>query len=521
MRTFHFPVLLALFISITATVTAQQAGMLDPLFNGSGYNRIDFLGNTDVANDLAMQPDQKIVAAGVAFTPAWNVELRVVRLNDDGSLDATFGNQGAVGYAPSGMSYYEAHAQAVAIQPDGKIVVAGAATNNNGLLQVLIIRLNSDGSFDLSFGNNGICIAPISGGNSIAEDVALDAAGNIVVAGSAYNDMFNITPMLARFLPDGTPDATFGNDGSVLMDVEAIDNEFTSICLQPDGKILASGHYEATGGIYNTLLARFMPDGLLDPSFGNSGMALANINGVTDEFFGMALNSQGEIIVGGYTNHNYDRYNMLLMKYNQNGVPEPSFGNLGIVEFGQNAYNVVYDLKIQPDDKILVAGASGEFAPGDNDWILARFDKDGTVDASFGTDGYTLTQFFGEQDEMQAIEIDGNDKIYACGKTLNTSQGIRDFTIARFTNNLHVGLENNSMAKVDVVSVTNGVYEFHCPANFTQVEVINSTGAVAGAFSSSGPVCRVDMRGCPPGVYFYRLVDSDTFIGSGKLGIIL
>ncbi len=91
---------LALFVSGISMLKAQTAGILDPGFNGTGYVRIDFNGNTDVINDIAIQPDQKIVAAGVAFTPAWNVEVKIIRLLPDGNLDPDFGTGGIVTYTP-------------------------------------------------------------------------------------------------------------------------------------------------------------------------------------------------------------------------------------------------------------------------------------------------------------------------------------------------------------------------------------------------------------------------------------
>lgn len=521
MSKIHTLLSLAMVIMFANTLKAQHAGDLDLNFNGTGYNRIDFYGNTDVANDIAIQTDNKIIVAGVAFTASWNIDLKIIRLNEDGTVDASFGNEGTVSYAPQGLSYYEAHAMAVTLQPDGKILVAGGVLDNAAIFDVLIIRLNTDGTFDNSFGNNGVLVTSLVSGNDMAQDVIVDAEGKILIAGTADNTDFNVAPMLARFNSDGSPDNTFGTNGFVQMPVEAMDNEFTSVCLQNDGKILASGHYSTVSWLYRTLLARYNADGSIDPTFAENGVSMLDVNGIDDEFFGMEINSKGEIIAGGFSNHSNTNFDMLLMKYDTNGLLVSTFGNNGIVEFHHSDYNVIYDLKIQPDDKIIVAGSIGEFAPGDNDWALLRFNDDGTTDEDFGTDGLVLTQFFGEQDEAQSIEIVGNDKIYVGGKTLSSSDGIRDFTVARYTNDMHVDVRNLENSGIRIMQNNNGIFTLKCSGNPEFIEVFTVTGLSLGRFSVEQSLCKIDLSQYSSGIYLYSLIKENRIIASGKLGFKL
>lgn len=511
----------AVAIFFSNSTIAQHAGDLDLTFNGTGYHRLDFYGNTDVINDIAIQSDKKIVATGVAFTPSWNIDVKIIRLNENGTLDATFGTGGIVNYTPADLSYYEAHAMAVVIQTDGKILVAGGVLNSSAIFEVLLIRLNTDGSFDNTFGTNGVSVTSIVGGNDMAQDVIVDEAGKILIAGTADNTEFNVAPMLARFNNDGSIDNTFAAGGSMLMPVVAMDNEFTSICLQDDGKILASGHYSTTDWRYRTLLARYNADGSIDPSFADNGVSIIDVNGIDDEFFGMEINSQGEIIAGGFSNHSNSSFDMLLMKFDTNGNPVTDFGTNGIVEFHHSAYNVIYDLKIQPDDKIVVTGSIGEFAPGDNDWALLRFKDDGSIDNEFGTDGLVLTQFFGEQDEAQSLAISGNEHIYVGGKTLNSASGIRDFTVARYTNDMDVANKPIENSALTISTMSNGLFHLKSDVNASELIVYNLGGSKLGTFSVKDSECTVDLRNQPAGIYMFRLINYNRTIASGKLGFKL
>ena len=511
---------LAVLISSFNSVSAQHAGDLDLTFNGTGYFRYDFYGNTDVINDIAVQTDRKTVSVGVAFTAAWNVDLKVIRLNEDGTLDATFGDAGVVTYAPDGMTYYEAHAMAVTMLTDGKILVAGGVLTQGGNLNVLLIKLNADGSFDDTFGINGISQTALVNGNSIAYDVAIEQDGKILIAGQSDNADFRHAPTVARFNSDGSLDLTFATDGFTQLQVASSDNEYSSICLQSDGKIVVSGHFASSSWVYVTLIARYNTDGSLDSTFGTNGTAMVNLNDFDDEFFGMGINSNNEIIVGGFT-IGMTSYDMVLMKYDQAGTLVTSFGDNGKVVYNPNntTYNVTHDLVIQADDKIVAVGSSGDAAPNNNDWIILRFNDDGSLDNTFGTDGATTTEFFGEQDEVNAVALDGNDNIYVGGKTLNSSVGVRDFTVARYTNDLHVGIKRPGQSEFTISQTGNGIFKIYTTANAEIIEVYNVMGVNAGNYDLQSGVYNIDLSSKPAGVYMYRLIHNGNAIASGKLGV--
>ena len=522
MKKFYILLTIAMMLMLSNASFAQHAGDLDLSFNGDGYYRLDFYANTDVVNDIAVQANNKIIAVGTAFTAAWNVDLKIIRLNEDGTLDATFGDAGVVTYAPDGMSYYEAHAMAVTILADGKILVAGGVLNSDGNLNVLLIKLNSDGSFDNTFGTGGISQTALGTAASIAEDVIIDTDGKILIAGQSDNSDFRHAPTIARFNSDGSLDLTFATDGFTQLPVVSSDNEYSSICLQSDGKIVVSGHYASSSWVYVTLIARYNTDGTLDATFGTDGTAMVNLNDFDDEFFGMGINSNNEIIVGGFTT-GMTSYDMLLMKYDQNGALVTTFGDNGMVVYNHNstAYNVIYDLTIQADNKIVAVGSSGELAPGNNDWAILRFNDDGSLDNTFGSDGITTTDFFGEQDEAQSVALCGNDKIYVGGKTLNSSVGVRDFTVARYTNDLHVGVKTLENSGLTITSLCNGIYQVKSPEKATAVDVFTLAGIKIATYDVNDSECTVNLQKQPAGIYMYRLMNESKTIASGKLGFKL
>lgn len=512
---------LVLLSSGTSALKAQTAGILDPGFNGTGYVRIDFNGNTDVINDIAVQADQKIVAAGVAFTPSWSVEVRIIRLLPDGSLDPDFGTAGVVTYAPPVMGYFEAHAMALTIKENGKILIAGGVLNDSFVFDVLLIQLDENGNFDNNFGTAGVSVVPLTTANDMAQDVVVNREGKILIAGTYDNQEFNIAPVVARFDANGSLDASFGTGGSTILPVEAMDNEFTSICLQPDGKIIASGHYSTINWNFETLIARFSPEGVLDPAFGTGGIARYDVNHKDDEFFGMQLTEDNEIIAGGFTTKSNFDFDMLLMKYDSTGTLVSGFGENGIVTYHHSAYNVIYDLVIQPDGKILATGSIGEFAPGNNDWALLRFEKDGSPDITFGNSGLTITEFFGEQDEAQSVALDGNDKIYVGGKTLNSGSSGRDFTVGRYTNDLHTMIKSPGEAGFSIVpSGPKGSFLVTSQEPNSRIDIIDISGRIVRTFSLNSSNAVIDLSGKPLGVYCYRLVAGNRHIGSGKLVIM-
>jgi uncharacterized delta-60 repeat protein len=242
-----------------------------------------------------------------------------------------------------------------------------------------------------------------------------------------------------------------------------------------------------------------------------------NQNGLDDEFFGMDLNDDGEIICGGFSKTWEDTFDMFMMKFDANGNPVPDFGDNGVVLLRQQPYNVIYDLVVQSDNKILACGTIGQFGPGDTDFALVRFLQNGELDTSFGNGGIVITDFFGEQDEANSLALAGNDKIYVGGKSLNSAGTNRDFTIACYVND--IATEVSSPVGYQMVSV------YPNPASgFMNVD--NCKGSALSLYSMEGKLqysatigqeqFRVDVSNLPKGIYAV-VITGESGIKSSKV----
>lgn len=267
-------------------------GSVDGTFGSAGRVTSDFAGSGDYANGVAIQADGKIVAAGIAFVATQ--DFGIARYNTNGALDTTFSSDGKV---TTEFGQLEA-ATALAIQPDGKIVVTGYTQNNMGSDSVVIARYNTDGSLDNSFDFDGKIIMDF-GVSSAGEAIAIDASGRIVIAGIAYNNPGTSNNFgLARFNPDGSVDSTFGTGGKVTTDFAGSVDSAEAVAIQPDGKIVVVGEVN-TGISYDFGAARYNSDGTLDLSFNFDGKTTLDISGDDDFPHSVLLQPDGKIVVSG------------------------------------------------------------------------------------------------------------------------------------------------------------------------------------------------------------------------------
>jgi uncharacterized delta-60 repeat protein len=255
-----------------AVVRYERNGALDGTFGDDGSVTVRFAaGGDDVARDVAIGPDGRIVVVGTALALH---AIALARIDASGGLDPTFDGDGKVTWAP-GDEF--ASGSAVALQPDGRIVVAGQSWTESAFDGVVVLRFEPEGTLDEAFGIDGVTTAEFTagtdGGGDGAGGVALQPDGKIVVAGDAggpaeYTSRFG----LARFGDDGVLDATFGGDGTVRTNFTKLDDSARDLAIQPDGKIVAVGVAGFGWGSLSTFaLARFEADGSLDGTFGDAG----------------------------------------------------------------------------------------------------------------------------------------------------------------------------------------------------------------------------------------------------------
>lgn len=452
MKSIKFVFPLVLLLAVSQVCFAQNAGDLDTTFNSTGKYTYDY-GFVDNATDVAIQPaDQKIVVAGTALTPSFSGQLMVTRILPNGSIDNGFGVNGSSIFT----NFNESYAYEVIIKNDGKILLAGTKANPSFQFSHLVIRLNADGTIDSTFGDNGFATPEISTGDDFAYAAAEQPDHKIVLAGSALDANFNNQPVVVRLLENGTIDSTFGVNGVYRMTVAENDNELTSVALQPDGKIIVSGHIDnglTAGGQFDfdILVIRLNSDGTPDATFGTNGITItsAGFQNV-DDAFGTVVSSTGNILVSGFTTLPNFSYDALLLSYDTTGILDPAFGTGGIVVFNENDFEVGFDLAEQADGKILFAGNSGNFPPASNDFLLARYLANGSPDPTFGLNGRVITSIQPDYDEAEGMALQADGKAVLVGKSYNGTQN--DIAVARFLTDAPSLLQDMNFAGAPVIA---------------------------------------------------------------------
>ena len=344
-----------------ALVRYLPTGIIDSSFGTNGRVVTTFTEYPATAmslNDIAVLPDGKIVAVGsgrlAAETPhLTRLSLFVVRYNADGSLDTPFSNFGKFVSHAGGI---QTTAQAVAVQPDGKFVVAGyagGAINSLVPYKFILFRFSGNGP-DPTFGNNGMVLTEVQRGNIQAYSIGIQSSGRIVVGGIAtLETAFGMC--LARYDASGNLDSNSFGIGGFVLDNGL--NEALDVMIQPDDKIVAISSVNFSNG-RDTAVLRFNPGGTPDLSFGTDGKVITPVTNVSDVAMAGGLQADGKIIVAGYSYNYYtaSNFNSSLLRYNSNGTIDPTFGG-GIIS-APSGFSL-YDTKVLPDGKILaVSGVS-------------------------------------------------------------------------------------------------------------------------------------------------------------------
>jgi uncharacterized delta-60 repeat protein len=401
-------------------IRLTSSGKLDTTFSNDGIVTTDFGtgGFSDGIHDIVVQPDGKIVAVGES-----NGVIAIARYTTSGNLDTTFDGDGKVLTNTSG---HGEHMNAVALQSDGKIIAAGAASPDG--LRLMVARYTTSGQLDTTFDGDGMRITSLGGELG---SVALQADGRIVASS---------TSRVIRLNSNGSSDNGFGSSGVFTPPAFSGGSDLiTGIGIRSDGKIVLGGSQRYFSGTYSQgVLLRLNSNGTLDSTYGTSGKKLFNIYQPTsvDSF---QLLSDGRILVGGET---YQDLPYLARFTSASNAPfETSFGIGGkaVVNLTTRA-GVFTSAKIQSDGKIVALGYSQNIATGSQDVYLARFNTDGTVDTAFGTNGAVLIDNLLGPDRGLDLALAPSGKIVILANVSTDAIHTQDpstsaYLIARFNSN--------------------------------------------------------------------------------------
>jgi uncharacterized delta-60 repeat protein len=388
-------------ILLSATNVLAAAGTLDSTFGTNGVVTVQYNGLPSPASEVVLQADGKIVILGTV-TLNYEPTGLITRYNSNGTLDTSFGVNGSV---PIEVELFTA--SKIGLQADGKLIVGG--TNWRGYFAV--VRYSSNGTLDTSFGTNGLGVYDWSYNEfqqSLA-DMAVHTDGKIVLVGDYTAGQSNYADFsFARFNSDGTKD--IGNN--MISFPNSRYNYGRAVVIQPDGKIIISGNMtDYDRGDTHLSLVRLNPDGSLDKSaFGNGSGTVATRLDFQNGRGALALQTDGKIIVAG---NNFSSGDLTLVRYNANGTLDTSFGGTGIVATDFGADESLDDFVIQPDGKILVEGKASSLDT--SDFLLFRYNSDGLLDTSFGTNGKVTTDFGNSADFARGIALQADGKAIVVG----------------------------------------------------------------------------------------------------------
>nr|WP_244306778.1 M10 family metallopeptidase C-terminal domain-containing protein [Azotobacter salinestris] len=369
----------------------------------TGKLLMDMVGGHDYGYGLALQSDGRILIGGQGSS-----NFGVLRLSSDGILDTGFSGDGKATFDIAGDYDY---GRSLAVQPDGRILLAGYSFNpGTGNHDFSAIRLNANGSRDTSFSGDGRFI--FDSGDDYGYDLAVQADGRILLGGSIDGDFGAI-----RLNADGSLDTGLGSAGMVAFDIAGDSDYVHSLAVQPDGKILLGGFsFNPGNGTYDFSVVRLNADGTLDTGFGSGGTAIFDGGGNGDDHaYGLSVQADGKILLGGSINDDFG-----VIRLNADGSLDTGFGSGGkaVLDIA-GSDDQGYSLSVQPDGRILLAGSSFNPANGTYDFSALRLNADGSLDTGFGSDGKVVFDIAGSYDEGQSLAVQPDGRILISGSSYN------------------------------------------------------------------------------------------------------
>ena len=467
----------ALAVSVAATLllpstqAAAAPGDLDLGFNGLGYV-VTNVGTVDQAYDVAVDSNDKVVVAGFAYSNgSASREFGLVRYNDDGSLDDTFGAGGKV-MTDIGGAGFDDTVNAVAIQPNDKIVVAGTtavdAVTPAGTADFAVARYDAGGTLDPAFGGGDGYVTIDFGGDDSGNGIAIDSNGDIAIAGSSHTAGTDFA--VAKLDSSGALDSSFDGDGLVTTDINGGGDAAAAVVFDSNHRIVAVG---AGAGASNRdfALARYDTDGGLDTSFDGDGVVSTN---GTDRARAVVIDGSGDIVVAGsYFNIQTRNTDFGLARYSSNGSLDLSFGpdGTGKLNVPMRDGGQAEGLALDSAGHILAGGFASNGS--DRDFALARFESDGTLSTTFGTGGKAFTNM-GTNDSGRGVAVDSAERIVMGGYT-NMGDNA-DFAAVRYASE---GYRPDGLVKRSSVAAYSGDDVYNSTGNGQTVLTKTKRGRLA------------------------------------------
>ena len=417
--------------SLGAAAAGLQEGKPDLTFGGDGAVTTAISTQSpliDYGYATAVLTDGRILVGGSSHsTVGGGQDFTIARYKPGGALDTTFGD-GDDGVTTTDLGSANDIGASLALQPDGKALVAGLTYVGTTYSQFAVARYRTDGSLDPDFGDAGVVVTDW-GDDAAADAVVVDKLGRILVGGyrTLGTDVNTYVFAIARYTAGGDPDLTFGDGGFMTAEAIGTDDEIFELALQTDGRILAGGFSKAEG-VSSFALCRYDDDGNPDPGFGpgDSGCVTTPM-GSQDGIEGLAVQSNGKIVAAGYMDDGTNT--SAAVRYLPGGALDDSFAGDGIRKL---TIPPVTGLALQRDGKAVlatsVAGSPAKIA-------AARLNTNGTSDSGFGTGGVASLTVGDGDSYNEGVAVGRNGKIVVVGSAAVTTH--RDFAVGRFIGDAH------------------------------------------------------------------------------------
>lgn len=432
-KKYLFPILLLL---ICANPFFAQT-KLDKFFGTNGIVSTSIGQNGAIGQSIVIQNDGKVLVAGYSSNQGLYYDFALVRYNNDGTVDKSFGKEGKVMTDIGGFSDY---GRSMALQADGKILLAGSSTNGKNS-DFALVRYNMDGSIDMEFGKEGKVVTAIGSSNDYAKSIVLQKDGKIVIAGGSYNGT-DYDFAVVRYHMNGSLDQTFGLNGKAITDVGGSNDNGESVVMDANGKIVVTG-YSFNSADKDIAVVRYNTDGTLDLSFNQCGKVTTDIDDAYNAGNAITIQTDGKIVIAGYSYSSYD-HEFVLVRYHANGELDRAFGANGITTTNMGSDGTTAKcVGILPSGKIVVSGYTHN--KSDYDFALVQYNSDGTMDTSFGIDGQLITAINSSNDYCNSLAIQPDGKIIVAGSSSSGSD--ESFSIARYVTSDERALEEKQLIK--------------------------------------------------------------------------
>lgn len=499
--------LFSALLMVCLYANAQNPGQLDASFGTAGKVIANPYGYQEIYAS-AVQSDGRIVSVGMSRNTN-DYNFSVMRFNINGTVDTSFGTNGAMYVDMRNGGYFDS-AKAVVIQPDGKIIVGGSAglSTSNGACYFGLIRLNTNGTLDTTFGTAGKTSFPVGVATSSNQDnrihkLALQSDGKILAVGEAYNDATSEDIAIVRLNTDGSLDTDFSNDGKATVNFGTFEEKALNLRIDPDGKILMAGEINDDLG-----LVRFYNDGGIDTSYGTNGKLLTETSETGYSFnylTAVAFQADGKILALGTVSSD-----VAIRRINSDGTIDTTFGTNGKVQTdidNTSSDSASTGFLIQPDGYIIATSicATG----GTNYFATLRYTLNGLLDNTFSNDGKVLTNMASGYNSAMSAILDQDGKLLISGFAGFTGQ--TGFALARYGTGILGTIQfERSITKLYPNPTSDKVHIVSTDVNFDIVtySIVDPMGKtiVNGKLIDTN---QIDLSGLNAGVYFIKIENQD------------